>query len=76
MGIDQIVASELATRQASESTVRLWLELYAEYENGGPAAVKAFVADRVKKSVRRADKEVKEIRSIASSASRAKRKKR
>jgi hypothetical protein len=59
------ISSRLAALGASEEAHELWANVRAEFEIGGPVAVKSLIDSRVKALARTAQKDLKETRTVA-----------
>lgn len=73
MDVAELVRAELKKRGASEATLRLWNDLVAAYDDGGPTSVKELLQDQVKESRKRATKEIREVRRVVAVAAKPKR---
>jgi len=61
MDVREIVATELRSMNADETTLSLWDEISAAYEESGPDGVKALLTEKVKSVKKSAVEAAREI---------------
>lgn len=62
------VESKLRVASPDEATQTLWADIRAAFDEGGPAAVRSVIDDRIRQSRLAVEKDLKQIRSVTKSA--------
>ena len=74
MDVREIVATELQTAGANKTTLALWDEIAATYEQSTPDGVRELLSEKVKAAKKRATKEAKEMTDVAGTVAKPKKK--
>jgi hypothetical protein len=61
------IDARISEESTDEDTRRLWADIRAAFENGGPAAVKAVIEGRVRESRLAVERDLKQTRSVTKS---------
>lgn len=72
MDVREIVSAELKSMGVADTTLSLWDEIAATYEQSGPDGVKALLTEKVKAVRKSASKEAREMTDVAGIVSKPK----
>jgi hypothetical protein len=61
------IDTRISDESTDEDTCRLWVDIRAAFEDGGPAAVKAVIEARVRESRLAVERDLKQTRSVTKS---------